>query len=145
MIPAQAKAITIWQPYASLIVMGVKEFETRTWTTKHTGLLVIHAAKRQMKGRELKLHQWLMQTLPVEQQIQLRNLPFGAAVGTVEVVECKHQNNYRGFISETERRVGDWSTADYAWKLAKPYKFNSPIYAKGSQGLWNWKYTIQSS
>lgn len=39
------KAITIHQPWASLIVSGDKLYETRTWPTKHRGPIAIHAGK----------------------------------------------------------------------------------------------------
>lgn len=38
------KVITIWQPWASLIVLGHKKIETRGWATKYRGPLLIHAA-----------------------------------------------------------------------------------------------------
>ena len=38
------KAITIWQPYAQAIALGLKKFETRSWPTKYRGKLAIHAS-----------------------------------------------------------------------------------------------------
>ena len=38
------KAITIWQPWASLIACGVKKYETRSWATKYRGPIAIHSA-----------------------------------------------------------------------------------------------------
>ncbi|MBP0020973.1 MAG: ASCH domain-containing protein, partial [Cyanobacteria bacterium SBLK] len=32
-----AKAISLWQPWASLIAMGRKKFETRHWSTDYRG------------------------------------------------------------------------------------------------------------
>jgi hypothetical protein len=40
------KAITIWQPWASLIAIGAKQYETRSWETKYRGPIAIHAAKK---------------------------------------------------------------------------------------------------
>lgn len=40
------KAITLWQPWASLIALGVKTIETRSWATSHRGPIAIHAATR---------------------------------------------------------------------------------------------------
>jgi hypothetical protein len=40
------KALTLWQPWASLIALGAKTIETRSWSTKYRGPLAIHAAKR---------------------------------------------------------------------------------------------------
>jgi hypothetical protein len=39
------KALTICQPYAHLIVRGEKRVENRTWPTRYTGPLAIHAGK----------------------------------------------------------------------------------------------------
>lgn len=40
------KAITIRQPWASLIASGDKLYETRTWNTKYRGPIAIHAGKQ---------------------------------------------------------------------------------------------------
>jgi hypothetical protein len=40
------KAITVLQPYASLIAVGAKQYETRSWATKHRGPIAIHAGKK---------------------------------------------------------------------------------------------------
>ncbi len=40
------KAITIWQPWASLLAIGAKRYETRGWATKYRGPIAIHAAKK---------------------------------------------------------------------------------------------------
>src|SRR5437660_9074532 len=42
----QAKALTIRQPWAELILRGRKPFELRSWKTKYRGPLVIHAAMK---------------------------------------------------------------------------------------------------
>ena len=46
------KAITIWQPYASAIAVGLKHYETRSWPTKHRGPLAIHSAKKSLSEDE---------------------------------------------------------------------------------------------
>lgn len=40
------KALTLWQPWASLVALGVKTIETRSWSTSYRGPLAIHAAKK---------------------------------------------------------------------------------------------------
>lgn len=42
------RALTIWQPYASLFPAGAKKFETRSWRTDYRGPIAIHAALRPM-------------------------------------------------------------------------------------------------
>jgi activating signal cointegrator 1 len=38
------KALSLWQPWASLVALGVKTIETRSWSTSYRGPLAIHAA-----------------------------------------------------------------------------------------------------
>lgn len=40
------KALTIRQPWAQLIALGVKTIETRSWSTRYRGPLAIHAAAK---------------------------------------------------------------------------------------------------
>jgi len=48
------KAITIWQPWASLIAIGEKQYETRSWKTDYRGPIAIHAAaKRPPNQRDI--------------------------------------------------------------------------------------------
>jgi len=45
------KAISLWQPWATLISIGAKRIETRSWETLYRGSIVIHAAKRWSKDQ----------------------------------------------------------------------------------------------
>jgi hypothetical protein len=40
------KAVSLWQPFASLIYTGAKKIETRSWPTNYRGPLAIHAARK---------------------------------------------------------------------------------------------------
>ena len=42
------KVLTLHQPYASLIALGLKTIETRSWSTKYRGPLAVHAAARRV-------------------------------------------------------------------------------------------------
>ncbi len=39
------KALSLLQPWATLVVIGVKQIETRSWSTAYRGPLLIHASK----------------------------------------------------------------------------------------------------
>jgi hypothetical protein len=43
------KALTILEPWASIIACGAKQIETRSWSTKYRGSIAIHAGKDQDK------------------------------------------------------------------------------------------------
>ena len=47
------KALTIWQPWASLIAGGAKQYETRSWATQYRGPIAIHAAARYTRKWDL--------------------------------------------------------------------------------------------
>ena len=44
------KAITVWQPWATLLATGQKHNETRSWKTSYRGEILIHAAKTDHSG-----------------------------------------------------------------------------------------------
>ena len=44
------KAITVWQPWATLLGTGQKHNETRSWRTNYRGEILIHAAKTDHSG-----------------------------------------------------------------------------------------------
>lgn len=56
------KALTVHQPYASLIAIGAKRIETRSWSTSYRGPLAIHAAALTPVG-DLALGDWRWQRL----------------------------------------------------------------------------------
>jgi hypothetical protein len=71
------KALTICQPYASLIIRGDKRVENRTWPTSHRGPIYIHAGKsRQWFDDAQLIHEFG------------RMPPFGAVVGIADLVDC---------------------------------------------------------
>lgn len=47
------KALSLRQPWASLVALGVKTVETRSWSTSYRGPLAIHAATRHFDIRDL--------------------------------------------------------------------------------------------
>lgn len=88
------KAITIRQPYAWLIVNGIKDIENRTWETKYRGPVYIHAGlKRPTKQ--------LMDALEAKHGITIPDdeLDFGAIIGSVELVDCVITHSSRWFIA----------------------------------------------
>lgn len=48
---ADMKVLSIRQPWATLICLGVKPIENRTWQTKHRGALAIHASGQNLLAK----------------------------------------------------------------------------------------------
>lgn len=92
------KALTIWQPWASLKACGAKEFETRGWATKYRGPIAIHAAKISYSPYACELPSgfadaainilWPGVTDPCAKTDNWDELPLGAIIATAVLVEC---------------------------------------------------------
>lgn len=135
------KVITLYQPYAQAIFLGLKEYETRPRQTHIRGRIAIHAGLRDPETLswlpERKL-QAVNEMLARRGALSAAELPRGVILGTVELVDCVPTEWVSGSISETERLFGDYSAGRWAWKLQDPVLFSSPIPAAGKQGWWNW-------
>lgn len=101
------KALTIKQPWASLIVEGVKDVENRSWRTNYRGRLIIHAAATPVRGMQSEG-------------------PTSAILGSVDVIDCVRDSD-SDWASE-----GAWH-----WVLVNPVRFRRPISCKGTLGLWD--------
>ena len=87
------KAISIKQPWASLIVHGVKDIENRTWKcpNKYIGnRVLIHASGSHKEGWRLDNNQSLAlkQSGSILCQTDFDKLPFGAIIGSVKIIDC---------------------------------------------------------
>ena len=160
------RAITIWQPWASLLAHRVKKYETRSWATAYRGPIAIHAAT-------IKVPQVLNKCFPEERdrltffdavakglhgcytgkEIEniLNGLPTGSVIATANLVGChiitatrgKHPSIGLGdgktlTVDDVEATLGDWSNGRYAWEFSD-MKIIGPVPVKGKQGLWRWE------
>lgn len=161
------KAITLWQPWASLLACGAKQFETRSWATSYRGPIAIHAAAKSISSilaECFPCYQWdfhpsnaafkgFLKACGYETIDTLRSLPLGAVVATAELIGCRQmlQNPYDGvihFLDETDAAIcptsrelflGDWTPGRYAWEFSNMKMLDKPIPAKGGQRIWNWE------
>ncbi len=139
MITLQMKAITIHQPWASLIASGAKRYETRGWKTNHRGRLAIHAGKEWSKDHE---HAWnKLRRSPYTISIP-EVAPLGAIICVCDLVDCIPVEQIRDQLSPLERELGDYSDGRYAWELKVVKVAPAPIPMAGKQGLWTWEYDM---
>lgn len=106
------KCLSLWQPWASAVELGVKRYETRSWSTKVRGRIAIHAAKRcdriMLRALQARIG---ADRIP-------SNPPLGAIIATAEIVECVEAEDVRHQIDFRELFLGDYSDGRWAWKLA---------------------------
>lgn len=103
------KALTLTQPWATLIAIGAKQIETRSWTTRYRGPLAIHAGKglgpvggsvglwnrcaeplffRALEPYYRVTHLRLGDPPALIDCIDVTDLPLGAIVAVAELVDC---------------------------------------------------------
>lgn len=124
------KAITIWQPYAQAIALGLKKYETRSWATKHRGKIAIHASVKPL-SKKLKL---------LADKYDIKNFRFGEIILIADLTDCiLMTEDFIKSQSQTEKDFGNWQTGHYAWKLENIKILATHQKAVGQQGLWNWE------
>lgn len=134
------KAISLWQPYATLVAIQAKQYETRSWAPSYTGPLAIHAAKRWTRDqREL--------TARFDRYLDragwgrglLDDLPFGAFVATAEIWsdDIFQAEKIRDELEVLELEFGDYGDGRFAWRLSEVMSLWEPVPCRGYQKLWN--------
>ena len=97
------KAITLRQPWATLVAEGIKTIETRSFRTKHRGHIAIHAGLHPptgermagwyafpaaVTGRHARGTEWVLRHEPDNDgPLNGRRMPLGAVVATARIVD----------------------------------------------------------
>lgn len=136
---AGVETLSLLQPWASLVVMGLKKIETRSWQTAYRGPLLIHASL----GRKGKV---LAAELPLAKYIpDFATLPFGAIIGQVELEEIVpveqlfYSPEKLAALTLEEKAFGDYTKGRYAWLLSAPVMYEEVIPVKGGLGIWKYR------
>ncbi|GGI97786.1 ASCH domain-containing protein [Paenibacillus hunanensis] len=141
------KAITIRQPWATLIMLREKHFETRSWKTNYRGPIAIHAGlvvdfdalNEPLIAIALKSHGYKT----------ISDLPTGAIIGRAMMTNCFKSIDMcaDGYLLEGDRYIaspesyyGDFTVGRFAWELTEVEQWNESVEAKGKQGLWEWDH-----
>ncbi len=136
------KAITIKQPWASLIVEGIKDIENRTWKTNYRGRVLIHSSADKKFNTSLTEDQFKAiiplickgVSIPLDEKEHGIKKQYGwkfshdysSIIGSVEIIDCV-QNHPSIWAIE-----GQWH-----WVLANPIKFEHPTpNIKGKLSFW---------
>lgn len=146
------KVLTLIQPWGTLIALGEKKIETRSWKTNYRGPLFIHAGK--------KIDWDICQNYPFkdvlsDHGITLKSqLPTGMIIAKCELVDCIKMSDWgidtslrvisatledRQIVKGNELEFGDYAPGRYAWILDNIELLKEPIPAKGQLGLWEYK------
>jgi len=137
--------ISLLQPWATLVVTGVKQIETRSWSTAYRGPLQIHASKG--KAGEI-----FAGAPPFKKYIpDFKQLPFGYIIGKVVLTDILRIGT--GLLLNTtdammnrltmeEKAFGDYTPGRFAWIVDHPVLFRIPLGARGSLTLWEFDESL---
>lgn len=156
------KALTIWQPWASLIVAGAKPYEFRrfdyssqAWNRYVEGSrIVIHAGKTTIKRDEMAALLYRLEKVPEETgliadialpiveraHVSPEALPRAAGLGTAMIRKAVPA---RTIFSD---KIADSSRIDqhvWAWPLEDIEVWEPIVPMKGAQGFWNWPAPVK--
>lgn len=143
------KVLTVWQPWASLIAIGVKPFEFRSRQAPVTAInqrIAIHAAKRPVEPAEIqmiidKIERDGGPCIGLDPEPALRflehslvdpsSMPFSSIICTA-------------FLGRARKSEGtfDIDFVDrWAWPMTNVEELNPMVPARGHQGFWTWNHS----
>ena len=128
------KAISLWQPWASLVARGVKRHETRHWLTAYRGPIAIHAAKTlDMADAPDPLCDSALGVYWKD------SLPLGAVVAIARLRDVRPGPSVFDSLTRADQTAGNFAHGRFAWDLADVRALGEPIPLAGRQGLFNWE------
>jgi activating signal cointegrator 1 len=126
------KALSIWQPWASLIMSGHKKIETRSWPAPHSirGTRIAIASTRSIRDEQrqavsedsFRVH-YAATGLP-----DMGYLPMGLVLGIVIVDGCREIDpEFLEGLDEQEEAFGWYGPGRFAWFLRHPEPLDLPV------------------
>lgn len=135
------RALTLTQPWASLVAIGAKRIETRSWPTAWRGPLAIHAAQGFPAAARRCCYEQAFRIVLDWHELNPANLPRGVVLATCRLVDCVPTEDAELLSGLTwfESSFGDYSPGRWAWVLDDIQPLAHPVPARGALGLWSWK------
>ena len=148
----KVSALTVWQPWASLIMIGAKPYEYRRWPaprSKHGHRIVIHAGARRVNLKEVRYLIWQIgrdkeaaggigeAALPLLERLLREEvtLPLGVGLGTAVLGEPVKASALYPDSERVDHHM-------WGWPLSNPRTFEPVIPCRGFQGFWPWPWKV---
>lgn len=153
------KVLTLHQPWAQLMAIQAKRYETRSWSVNYTGPIAIHAGKSEEALLKLygqisyyertgtlatAIHSFAhhyhnAMTGFYGERWTVDDFPMGAVVAVGTLVKIHRCETLK--LTIQERLFGLHTEGRYAWEIANVRLLEKPFIVRGQQGLWDWEYT----
>jgi hypothetical protein len=120
------KALTIKQPWASLVANGAKDIENRQWHTNLRGIIAVHSSAKMAKADMEDACDLMEGFIPKFSRFKFQQdeFPAGSILGIVEIVDCVRSSD------------SPWFVGDYGFVLKNSVQFDEPIPCRGALGFW---------
>jgi hypothetical protein len=138
MKPRIMPAMTLWQPWASLVAHGLKPYETRRRPPPHWMVgerMAIHAALRTPGFGEITPEIHAAMGAATGDRLWWEKLPYGAVVCTATLDAALPTADV------PSDPFGDYAPHRWAWRLTDVYALSVPAPAQGSR-LYGWTWAI---
>jgi hypothetical protein len=152
------KALTIWQPWATLIMIGAKPYEFRRWDYRDRidlsgQRIVIHAGARPVKAAEIgdiidRIEDHISSlrreiALPLLQRLKAAYkcqgvVPLAAGLGTAIIQTPKSVSALFSSPADSDRIDHHM----FAWPLTDIRPWAEPVECRGAQGFWTWPMQV---
>lgn len=153
-------AISILQPWATLIATGKKQYETRSWkpAEKFIGSdIIIHAGKSPADFNRVWSHlvrlsslqqqpehgtfEWhlftaMKESYGVHGSLRREYFPLGGAIAVATLLNVHHTEALRDGLTPRERAFGDYGDHRYAWQLINVRPFEVVARCNGQLGIF---------
>lgn len=143
------KCLALWQPWATLVIEGLKLIETRPYYSPYRGPAGIHAtldnAKHAAQNERLFYSEPFYSRLKDKGYTDWKDLPRGGIIGEVEITDWLKIVNRKPIhpkvemnppFSSMERAFGNYELGRHGVPLTVIKKFESLFPATGKQGLF---------
>jgi hypothetical protein len=142
------RALSLWQPWATLLAAGVKRVETRDWLTNHVGALAIHATASVPQPYRDDAEALVLHSPPFRDPLRrlgvstLEGLPHGAIVGLVRVTTEHHvgamtRDAIAAAYGPNELALGNYAAGRVAIHTDAAVLLPYPIPCRGDRRLWH--------
>lgn len=129
------KALSLIEPWASLVALGHKRVETRSWAPPPSMIgqrIAIHASKSReaiVDGTADRLFKLAGAAMP-------EAWPLGRIIAVATIAKAQRTEEARALISSKEESFGNYSPGRWAWILVDVHELRGPLTIRGMLGLW---------
>lgn len=128
------KVLTLIQPWATLVILGEKKIETRSWKTHYRGEIAIHAGKKVDKS---VFEEPYYKDIFKKYNLTPDNIIRSSIIGTCSIIDVKRTEELVGIISERERAFGNYCPDRFGWILDDIKPIEPIRNVKGMLGFWS--------